>query len=70
MNTPPKQPRSPLILQHGTAILGLVAIRRGALASKPVMEARACVVQTRSPIALDVFDIEVDTHDPHTIIES
>src|SRR5512136_1990292 len=53
------------VLTNGTAILGLGD--RGALASKPVMEGKGVLFKRFADV--DVFDIEVDTHDPQTIIE-
>jgi len=48
------------VISNGTAILGLGD--RGALASKPVMEGKAVLFKRFADV--DVFDIEVDTHDP------
>ena len=53
------------VVSNGTAILGLGD--RGALASKPVMEGKGVLFKRFADV--DVFDIEVDTHDPNTIIE-
>ena len=53
------------VISNGTAILGLGD--RGALASKPVMEGKGVLFKRFADV--DVFDIEVDTHDPHVIIE-
>jgi malate dehydrogenase (oxaloacetate-decarboxylating)(NADP+) len=53
------------VISNGTAILGLGD--RGALASKPVMEGKAVLFKKFADI--DVFDIEVDTHDPEQFIE-
>jgi malate dehydrogenase (oxaloacetate-decarboxylating)(NADP+) len=53
------------VISNGTAILGLGD--RGALASKPVMEGKGVLFKRFADV--DVFDIEVDTHDPHTLIE-
>jgi malate dehydrogenase (oxaloacetate-decarboxylating)(NADP+) len=53
------------VITNGTAILGLGD--RGALASKPVMEGKAVLFKKFADI--DVFDIEMDTHDPDTIIQ-
>ncbi len=53
------------VVSNGTAILGLGD--RGALASKPVMEGKGVLFKTFSDI--DVFDIEVDTHDPEMVIK-
>jgi malate dehydrogenase (oxaloacetate-decarboxylating)(NADP+) len=53
------------VVSNGTAILGLGD--RGALASKPVMEGKGVLFKAFADI--DVFDIEVDSHDPDTVIE-
>ena len=53
------------VVSNGTAILGLGD--RGALASKPVMEGKGVLFKVFSDI--DVFDIELDTHDPDVIIQ-
>ena len=53
------------VISNGTAILGLG--NRGALASKPVMEGKAVLFKAYADI--DVFDIEVDSEDPDTVIE-
>ncbi len=52
------------VISNGTAILGLGD--RGALASKPVMEGKGVLFKVFSDI--DVFDIEVDTHDADELI--
>lgn len=52
------------VISNGTAILGLGD--RGALASKPVMEGKGVLFKKFADI--DVFDIEVDTHDPEFLI--
>ncbi|HLC01810.1 MAG TPA: NADP-dependent malic enzyme [Anaerolineales bacterium] len=52
------------VVSNGTAILGLGD--RGALAAKPVMEGKAVLFKVFADI--DVFDIEVDTHDPDQVI--
>ncbi|MCJ7623109.1 MAG: NAD-dependent malic enzyme, partial [Anaerolineaceae bacterium] len=52
------------VISNGTAILGLGD--RGALASKPVMEGKGVLFKKFADI--DVFDIEVDTHDPDEFI--
>ncbi len=52
------------VLSNGTAILGLGD--RGALASKPVMEGKGVLFKKFADV--DVFDIEVDTHDPDEVI--
>ncbi|MFN2144981.1 MAG: NADP-dependent malic enzyme [Anaerolineales bacterium] len=53
------------VVSNGTAILGLGD--RGALASKPVMEGKGVLFKKFADI--DVFDIEVDSHDPEEIIQ-
>ena len=53
------------VVSNGTAILGLGD--RGALASKPVMEGKGVLFKVFADI--DVFDIEVDSHDPDEIIQ-
>jgi malate dehydrogenase (oxaloacetate-decarboxylating)(NADP+) len=53
------------VVSNGTAILGLGD--RGALASKPVMEGKGVLFKAFADI--DVFDIEVDSHDPDVVIE-
>jgi malate dehydrogenase (oxaloacetate-decarboxylating)(NADP+) len=53
------------VISNGTAILGLG--NRGALPSKPVMEGKGVLFKAFADI--DVFDIEVDTEDPDTVIE-
>jgi malate dehydrogenase (oxaloacetate-decarboxylating)(NADP+) len=53
------------VLTNGTAILGLGD--RGALASKPVMEGKGVLFKKFADI--DVFDIEVNSHDPDVIIK-
>jgi len=52
------------VVSNGTAILGLGD--RGALASKPVMEGKGVLFKKFADI--DVFDIEVNSHDPEEII--
>src|SRR4030043_2240022 len=52
------------VITNGTAILGLGD--RGALASKPVMEGKGCLFKRFADV--DVFDIEVDSHDPDEVI--
>ncbi len=52
------------VLSNGTAVLGLGDI--GALAGKPVMEGKAVLFKRFAQV--DVFDIEVDTHDAEEII--
>ena len=53
------------VISNGTAILGLGD--RGALASKPVMEGKGVLFKKFADI--DVFDIEVNSHDPDVIIQ-
>src|SRR6056297_1175274 len=50
----------------GTAVLGLGDI--GALAGKPVMEVKGLLFKIF--VDIDVFDIEVDKHDPKEFIET
>jgi len=54
------------VITNGTAILGLGD--RGALASKPVMEGKGVLFKRFADV--DVFDIEVDSHDPNVIIQA
>jgi malate dehydrogenase (oxaloacetate-decarboxylating)(NADP+) len=53
------------VVSNGTAILGLGD--RGPLASKPVMEGKGVLFKKFADI--DVFDIEVNSHDPDEIIK-
>lgn len=53
------------VVSNGTAILGLGD--RGALASKPVMEGKGVLFKRFADV--DVFDIELNTHDPDEIIQ-
>src|SRR4026207_1917892 len=53
------------VVSNGTAILGLGD--RGALASKPVMEGKGVLFKKFADT--DVFDIEVNSHDPDEIIK-
>ena len=53
------------VITNGTAVLGLGNI--GALASKPVMEGKACLFKKFADI--DVFDIELDETDPDKIVD-
>ncbi len=53
------------VITNGTAILGLGD--RGALASKPVMEGKGVLFKKFADV--DVFDIEVNTHDPDEVIK-
>jgi len=52
------------VVSNGTAVLGLGDI--GALAGKPVMEGKGVLFKRFADI--DVFDIEVDSHDPDEIV--
>ncbi len=52
------------VVSNGTAVLGLGDI--GALAGKPVMEGKGVLFKRFADI--DVFDIELNTHDPEEII--
>ncbi len=52
------------VLSNGTAVLGLGDI--GALAGKPVMEGKAVLFKRFAQV--DVFDIEVNSHDPQEVI--
>ena len=52
------------VISNGTAILGLGD--RGALAGKPVMEGKGVLFKKFADI--DVFDIELNSHDPDEII--
>jgi malate dehydrogenase (oxaloacetate-decarboxylating)(NADP+) len=52
------------VVSNGTAVLGLGDI--GALAGKPVMEGKAVLFKRFADI--DVFDIEVASHDPDEVI--
>jgi len=53
------------VLSNGTAVLGLGDI--GALAGKPVMEGKAVLFKRFADV--DVFDIEVNSHNPDEIIK-
>jgi len=53
------------VVSNGAAILGLGD--RGALASKPVMEGKGVLFKKFADI--DVFDIELNSHDPDEIIK-
>src|SRR5208283_392884 len=53
------------VVSNGTAVLGLGDI--GALAGKPVMEGKAVLFKRFADV--DVFDIEVNTHNPDEIIK-
>ena len=52
------------VVSNGTAVLGLGNI--GAMAAKPVMEGKGVLFKKFAGI--DVFDIEIDTEDPHEVI--
>ena len=54
------------VVTNGTAVLGLGDI--GALAGKPVMEGKGVLFKRFADI--DVFDIELDTHDADEIIKA
>ena len=54
------------VVSNGTAVLGLGDI--GALAGKPVMEGKGVLFKRFADI--DVYDIELDTHDPDEIIKA
>ncbi|MFZ0138994.1 MAG: NADP-dependent malic enzyme, partial [Candidatus Sulfotelmatobacter sp.] len=53
------------VVTNGTAVLGLGDI--GALAGKPVMEGKAVLFKRFAGV--NVFDIEVDSHDPEDVIK-
>jgi malate dehydrogenase (oxaloacetate-decarboxylating)(NADP+) len=53
------------VITNGTAVLGLGNI--GALAAKPVMEGKGVLFKKFADI--DVFDIELDEHDPEKVVE-
>jgi malate dehydrogenase (oxaloacetate-decarboxylating)(NADP+) len=53
------------VVTNGTAVLGLGNI--GPLAGKPVMEGKGCLFKKFAGI--DVFDIEIDAHDPDRIVD-
>src|SRR5512135_133400 len=53
------------VVSNGTAVLGLGDI--GAAAGKPVMEGKGVLFKRFADV--DVFDIEVDTHDPDMLIK-
>src|SRR5579872_2840767 len=53
------------VISNGTAVLGLGDI--GALAGKPVMEGKGVLFKRFADV--DVFDIEVDSHNPDEIIK-
>ncbi len=54
------------VVSNGTAVLGLGDI--GALAGKPVMEGKGVLFKRFADI--DVFDIELNSHDPDEIIKT
>lgn len=54
------------VISNGTAVLGLGDI--GALAGKPVMEGKGVLFKRFADI--DVFDIELDSHDPDQVIRT
>ncbi len=54
------------VVSNGTAVLGLGDI--GALAGKPVMEGKGVLFKRFADV--DVFDIELNTHDPDEIIKT
>lgn len=54
------------VVSNGTAVLGLGDI--GALAGKPVMEGKGVLFKRFADV--DVFDIELDTHDSDEIIKA
>jgi len=54
------------VISNGTAVLGLGDI--GALAGKPVMEGKGVLFKRFADV--DVFDIEIDSHDPDEIIKA
>ncbi|HRK57780.1 MAG TPA: NADP-dependent malic enzyme, partial [Burkholderiaceae bacterium] len=53
------------VVTNGTAVLGLGNI--GPLAGKPVMEGKGCLF--RKFAGIDVFDIEINEHDPDKLID-
>jgi malate dehydrogenase (oxaloacetate-decarboxylating)(NADP+) len=53
------------VVSNGTAVLGLGDI--GALAGKPVMEGKGVLFKRFADV--DVFDIEINTHDPDEVIK-
>jgi malate dehydrogenase (oxaloacetate-decarboxylating)(NADP+) len=54
------------VVSNGTAVLGLGDI--GALAGKPVMEGKGVLFKRFADI--DVFDLEIDSHDPEEIVRT
>ena len=53
------------VVSNGTAVLGLGDI--GAMAGKPVMEGKGVLFKRFADV--DVFDLEIDTHDPEEVIK-
>jgi len=53
------------VISNGTAVLGLGDI--GALAGKPVMEGKGVLFKRFADV--DVFDLEVNSHDPDEVIK-
>jgi malate dehydrogenase (oxaloacetate-decarboxylating)(NADP+) len=53
------------VISNGTAVLGLGDI--GAMAGKPVMEGKGVLFKRFADV--DVFDLEIDTHDPDEVIK-
>src|SRR5215475_11959813 len=53
------------VISNGTAVLGLG--ERGALAAKPVMEGKGVLFKKFADV--DVFDIEVNSHDPNVVVQ-
>jgi malate dehydrogenase (oxaloacetate-decarboxylating)(NADP+) len=53
------------VVSNGTAVLGLGDI--GALAGKPVMEGKGVLFKRFADV--DVFDLEVNSHDPNEVIK-
>ena len=53
------------VVTNGTAVLGLGDI--GAIAGKPVMEGKAVLFKRFADV--DVFDLEVNSHDPEDVIK-
>jgi malate dehydrogenase (oxaloacetate-decarboxylating)(NADP+) len=53
------------VISNGTAVLGLGDI--GALAGKPVMEGKGVLFKRFADV--DVFDIEINSHDPDDVIK-
>jgi len=53
------------VISNGTAVLGLGDI--GALAGKPVMEGKGVLFKRFADV--DVFDLELNTHDPDEVIK-